>query len=270
MEPSPGADPQIDPQSTCNNDTIQITPTSSYRSDSSGNQSSGMLHGMPNIQNMPDKTPYSLSLFSMRLTELRRGLRKRKRDGERPLCEKAYINNCNVRDYAINVFMDMVPSSRLSKLPLLEPTYIGDPLTWSRRAALLCHVHLYVMGGSYGIHDLSWLALRYLKTTLQVYDVCAERLSDLVDLIRPLYEGTTRPDPGRDILSAYFAIILNDIVENQAFKEARRNYPEFDDDFSTAMKRQMPSPHVRQPVSTSRLPKLSSEGFNLDAALRTS
>ncbi|RSL42509.1 hypothetical protein CEP54_015455 [Fusarium duplospermum] len=261
----PGADVDIEGGSTLGGETIEFLTQPSYPIGSSENQSS-----LSTRSNPPDDVPYSLGLFSSRLRDVKRASRKRKRDGYGALFEKAYIDSCNVKEQAIKLFMDMWPRVYYFNDRIWQPVFVGDPTTCSRRAALLCHIHLYIMAGSYGIRGLLEMALSRLKTTLQVYEVCAERLSDLVDLIPPLYAGTKAPDPGRAILSAYFGIIFKDICGHPAFDQARRGFPEFDNDFLMAMKRQVPPPHVGREVWTTTVPLSLPGDFDIVAALEAS
>ncbi|KAF4452925.1 hypothetical protein FALBO_16086 [Fusarium albosuccineum] len=268
-EPTLCAGAEADGHSMCSDDTAEFLTQASYLSVGGGSQSSGMSLGAAENQKLPSDYPYSLDQFSIRLERLQHRPNKRKRNDDGSFLDYTYIQSCNIKNYAINCFKGIWPQHCYFSDSTWQPASVRHPARSSRRAELIFHVHVYVMAGSYGIEGLLHMALYRLKATLQVYEVCAERLSDLLDLVGPLYRGTTAPDPGRTILSEYCGVISEDIWMNQVFAEARRSYPEFDSDFCAAKHRQSPRAPPKREVDISRAPRPSPKGFDLAAALET-
>lgn len=92
---------------------------------------------------------------------------------------------------------------------------------------LLCHAKLYVLGDMYIIPALKQLALHRLHATLKTFTLYPRRVQDITTLARYIFENTMPEDEIRDMISLYFACIVEDLVELEGMEELLEEVPGF-------------------------------------------
>lgn len=91
----------------------------------------------------------------------------------------------------------------------------------------LCHAKLYVLGDTYDMPHLRQLSLHRLHATLKVFTLYPSRLNDLAALASYIFENTRPDDEIRDMITLYYACIVEDVTKHHGLKSIIDDNPEF-------------------------------------------
>lgn len=91
----------------------------------------------------------------------------------------------------------------------------------------LCHAKLYVLGDTYDVPQLRQLSLHRLHVTLKFFTLYPSRLDDLAALARYVFENTAPDDKIRDMITLYYACIIEDASKHDGLKSIIDDFPEF-------------------------------------------
>lgn len=92
---------------------------------------------------------------------------------------------------------------------------------------LLCHAKLYVLGDTYDIPPLRQLALHRLHATLRDFTLYPSRLGDIAALARYVFDNTTPDDKIRDMITLYYACIVEDASKHEGLRALVDDIPDF-------------------------------------------
>lgn len=91
----------------------------------------------------------------------------------------------------------------------------------------LCHAKLYVLGDMWDIPQLCRLSLHRLHKTLKDVTIYRSRLSDIATLAKYVFENTRPEDEIRDMLTLYYACIIEDASNHDGLKSLIDDIPDF-------------------------------------------
>lgn len=91
----------------------------------------------------------------------------------------------------------------------------------------LCHAKLYVLGDTYDIPTLRQLSLHRLHATLKDFTLYPSRLNDIAALAKFVFENTTPGDKIRDMITLYYACIIEDASKHDGLKSLVDDIPDF-------------------------------------------
>lgn len=91
----------------------------------------------------------------------------------------------------------------------------------------LCHAKLYVMADTYDIQSLKELSLHRLHATLKGFTLYKSRFNDIATLAKYVFENTMPDDKIRDMITLYYACIVEDAREQDGLKSLIDEIPEF-------------------------------------------
>jgi hypothetical protein len=91
----------------------------------------------------------------------------------------------------------------------------------------LSHARLYTLGDKYDIASLKRLALHRLHATLKEFELYASRLVDVITLGKYVYENTVANDKIREMITLYFACVIEDAIKCDAMNSFMEEAPDF-------------------------------------------
>lgn len=91
----------------------------------------------------------------------------------------------------------------------------------------LCHAKLYVMADTYDIPALKQLSLHRLHATLKEFTLYPSRLNDIATLAKYVFENTIPEDKIRDMITLYYACIIEDARKQEGLKSLIDEIPDF-------------------------------------------
>jgi hypothetical protein len=91
----------------------------------------------------------------------------------------------------------------------------------------LCHAKLYVLGDKYDIPPLRQLALHRLHATLKEFTLYPSRMDDIATLAKYVFENTVPEDKIRDMITLYYACIVEDASKHDGLKSLIDEIPDF-------------------------------------------
>jgi hypothetical protein len=91
----------------------------------------------------------------------------------------------------------------------------------------LSHARLYTLADKYDIPELRKLSLHKIYVSLKEFALYPNRVGDVVNLASYSFENTITGDRLRTLLVDYCACVLEDILENDGFKDLVDKSPDF-------------------------------------------
>lgn len=91
----------------------------------------------------------------------------------------------------------------------------------------LCHAKLYVLGDTYDIPQLCQLSLHRLHATLKDFTLYPSRLDDISVLARYVFENTRPNDKIQEMITLYYACIIEDASKHEGLKSLIDECPDF-------------------------------------------
>lgn len=91
----------------------------------------------------------------------------------------------------------------------------------------LCHAKLYVVADTYDIPALKQLSLHRLHATLKEFTLYPSRMNDIATLAKYVFENTVPEDKIRDMITMYYACIVEDARKQDGLKSLIDEIPEF-------------------------------------------
>lgn len=91
----------------------------------------------------------------------------------------------------------------------------------------LCHAKLYHLGDFCDIPALRQLSFHRLYATLQVFVLYPARIGDIATFARYLFENTPPDDQIRDVVTSYYACIIEDVSQDASIKALIDDLPDF-------------------------------------------
>lgn len=91
----------------------------------------------------------------------------------------------------------------------------------------LSHARLYTLADKYGIPELRKLSLHKIYVSLKEFILYPNRIGDIVNLASYSFENTIAGDRLRNLLVDYCACILEDMLEDEGFKNLVDISPDF-------------------------------------------
>lgn len=91
----------------------------------------------------------------------------------------------------------------------------------------LCHAKLYVMADTYDIPSLKQLSLHRLHATLKEFTLYPSRFNDIATLAKYVFENTVPDDKIRDMITLYYACIVEDAWKQDGLKSLIDEIPDF-------------------------------------------
>lgn len=91
----------------------------------------------------------------------------------------------------------------------------------------LCHAKLYVMADTYDIPALKQLSLHRLHAALKEFTLYPSRLNDIATLAKYVFENTVQEDKIRDMITLYYACIIEDARKQDGLKSLIEEIPDF-------------------------------------------
>lgn len=91
----------------------------------------------------------------------------------------------------------------------------------------LCHAKLYIMADTYDIPALKQLSLHRLHATLKDFTLYPSRMNDIATLAKYVFENTVPEDKIRDMITLYYACIVEDARKHDGLKTLIEEIPDF-------------------------------------------
>lgn len=91
----------------------------------------------------------------------------------------------------------------------------------------LCHAKLYVVADTYDVPALKQLSLHRLHATLKEFTLYPSRLDDIATLAKYVFENTVPEDKIRDMITLYYACIIEDARKSEGLKSLIHDVPDF-------------------------------------------
>lgn len=91
----------------------------------------------------------------------------------------------------------------------------------------LCHAKLYVMADTYDIPALKQLSLHRLHATLKEFTLYPSRFNDIATLAKYVFDNTVSKDKIRDMITLYYACIVEDARKQDGLKSLVEDIPDF-------------------------------------------
>lgn len=91
----------------------------------------------------------------------------------------------------------------------------------------LCHAKLYVMADTYDIPSLKQLSLHRLHATLKEFTLYPSRFNDIATLAKYVFENTVPDEKIRDMITLYYACIVEDARKQDGLKSLIDEIPDF-------------------------------------------
>lgn len=112
------------------------------------------------------------------------------------------------------------------------PTATFTPRTNTRGCedftnVLLSHAQLYVLGDKHDIPSLRQLTLHRLHATLKGFTIYPGRFDDIAALARYVLGNTVPWDKMREMVTVYYACIVEDASKHEGLKSVIDEFPDF-------------------------------------------
>lgn len=91
----------------------------------------------------------------------------------------------------------------------------------------LCHAKLYVVADTYDIPSLKQLSLHRLHATLKEFTLYPSRMNDIATLAKYVFENTLPQDKIRDMVTLYYACIVEDARKQDGLESLIQEIPDF-------------------------------------------
>lgn len=91
----------------------------------------------------------------------------------------------------------------------------------------LCHAKLYVVADTYDIPSLKQLSLHRLHVTLKEFTLYPSRMEDIATLARYVFENTLPEEKIRDMITLYYACIVEDAQKHDGLESLIKEIPDF-------------------------------------------
>ncbi|KAI3391365.1 hypothetical protein diail_7474 [Diaporthe ilicicola] len=91
----------------------------------------------------------------------------------------------------------------------------------------LCHAKLYVLGDTYDIPLLKQLSLHRLHATLKDFTLYPSRMNDIAILAKYVFENTLPEDKIREMITLYYACMVEDAWKHEGLKSLIDEIPDF-------------------------------------------
>lgn len=144
-------------------------------------------------------------------------------------CPRCYaVTKRSKKKILIDKFMGEHGGTTLD--PTSTPSFVPRKNTDGREdysGVLLCHAKLYVLGDTYDIPPLRQLALHRLHATLRDFTLYPSRLGDIAALARYVFDNTTPDDKIRDMITLYYACIVEDASKHEGLRALVDDIPDF-------------------------------------------
>lgn len=143
-----------------------------------------------------------------------------------PICYETGLSCSPARRGLIDEFMDRDGTNYPAITLLFEPKKNTDGYEDYTRV-FLCHAKLYVLGDTYDIPELQQLALHRLHATLKQFTLYPSRLNDIAALTKYIFDNTRTPDKIQDMISHYYACIVEDALKHDGLESLVEEIPDF-------------------------------------------
>ena len=91
----------------------------------------------------------------------------------------------------------------------------------------LCHAKLYVIADTYDIPALKQLSLHRLHATLKQFTLYPSRFNDIATLAKYVFENTVPQDTIRDLITLYYACVIEHAWKQDGLKSLIEQVPDF-------------------------------------------
>lgn len=91
----------------------------------------------------------------------------------------------------------------------------------------LCHAKLYVVADTYDIPSLKQLSIHRLHATLKEFNLYPSRMNDIATLAKYVFENTSPQDKIRDMITLYYACIVEDAQKQDGLESLIKEIPDF-------------------------------------------
>lgn len=91
----------------------------------------------------------------------------------------------------------------------------------------LCHAKLYILGDLYDLPALRQLSFHRLYATLRAFVLYPSRMTDIATLTSYLFENTRPDDKVRDMMTLYYACIIENASKHDGLKRLIDEIPDF-------------------------------------------
>lgn len=91
----------------------------------------------------------------------------------------------------------------------------------------LCHAKLYVLADTYDVPNLKQLSLHRLHATLKEFTLYPSRMNDIATLAKYVFDNTVPEDKIRDMITLYYACIVEDARKYDGLKTLIEEIPDF-------------------------------------------
>lgn len=91
----------------------------------------------------------------------------------------------------------------------------------------LCHAKLYTLGDMWDVPQLCQLSLHRLHETLKEFTLYPSRLDDIATLAKYVFENTCPKDEIRDMITLYYACIVEDASKHDGLRSLIDEVPDF-------------------------------------------
>lgn len=144
-----------------------------------------------------------------------------------PTCSTVEGNKANIkRCVLINKFLD--PSGTMYSTPTsIFSARKNTEGCEDYTGVFLCHAKLYVLGDKYDIPTLKQLSLHRLHATLKEFTLYPSRMNDIATLAKYVFENTVPEDKIRDMITLYYACIVEDARKHDGLKTLIEEVPDF-------------------------------------------
>lgn len=126
----------------------------------------------------------------------------------------------------IKTFLD----ERGTKYPTSTPAFLPRKNTEGCEdytGVFLCHAKLYVLGDKYDVPPLRRLALHRLHATLKEFTLYPSRMNDIATLASYVFDNTAPKDRIRNMITLYYACIVEDASKYDGLKSLIDEIPDF-------------------------------------------
>lgn len=138
----------------------------------------------------------------------------------------AIVKHLNERGQLIVKFLDETgeayPTTNTIHIPRKNTEGCKD-----YSGVFLCHAKLYVLGDMYIIPELCQLSLHRLHVTLKEFTLYPSRLNDISTLAKYVFNNTQPGDKIQDMITLYYACIIEDASKHEGLKSLIEEVPDF-------------------------------------------
>lgn len=145
---------------------------------------------------------------------------------ECPRCPFEASNGNSKRRAMVSTFMNEAGTIYPALDPICELS-VNNEASEDYTDVFLCHAKLYVLGDLYDIPALRQLSFHRLYATLKDFILYSDRMNDVATLARYLFENTRAEDKIRDMITLYYACIIEDVYNYGSVKSLIDDLPDF-------------------------------------------